>query len=412
MKIGELYLGIGLTGSEKTVGQLMNVQKGFANVISNSFALKAGLIGAFYALEQLTSASRQNATNLENTGAFLGESTQQLQKYQYAAKLVGISNQTMAGTFKSLQAAATKTLLGEGAPKGLARVSLITGGLEANDLFKFQQNPELLLKKLQEYAAKEKNVALRNEVLKSFGIGDEVIAGFARNAFTPEKIKNAPTYIDKELTNLDMANRQWIRLTDTIERGVGRLSASHTGSQLISDVQKILPSMFKLADSILKVTDRVVEFADKFKLFKGLSTILGDVTKTLDVVNELADKAEGKKDKNGVIERIESGKEDIPFISKILRGIREPANNILPDRGKSTNIHDFVKSIENKYPVGAESTTPSVSNVKNSSSTQHNNNVTQNINFNGDILDPRKVEDSAKSSYKDVWLQTAHGQSA
>src|SRR5580698_7170089 len=186
MDIGSLFLNLGVRGTDKTVGALTNVKKGLSETASLSLEAKAGIVGAIYALERLFATSGKAGTNLANFNAVTGESVKTLQQYQYAARQVGISNEDVEGSFKGLQSAMTKTLIGEGAPKGLARVGLLTGGISQQDIKKFAEQPQLLIQRLQEYSKKETNIGLRNETLKSFGISEGMIAALSRQAFRPD----------------------------------------------------------------------------------------------------------------------------------------------------------------------------------------------------------------------------------
>ena len=87
----------------------------------------------------------------------------------------------------------TKTLLGEGAPKGMALVQKAVGSFTSEDIKKFQEHPEMLLQKLQEYAQKEKNIGLKNENLESFGLSPNMIAALSRRRFHTSVIKS--TYV-------------------------------------------------------------------------------------------------------------------------------------------------------------------------------------------------------------------------
>lgn len=255
MNVAELFVSLGIKGADKTVGALTGVKKGLQDVASTSLETKAAIIGAMYALERLFAASGKTGTDLANFNSLLGVSAQTLQQYQYAARQVGVSNQEVEGTFKSLQGAVTKTLLGEGAPKGLARVAQLTGGITAQDLKRFQEQPQLLIQKLQEYAQKETSTGLRNEVLKSFGITDNMISAFNRNAFRPDMLAKAPAYNDSEIKSLDRANIAWSNLGNQIEMAVGHFNALH-GGQLVGDISKIVEQIIKLANAFVLLSEK------------------------------------------------------------------------------------------------------------------------------------------------------------
>lgn len=293
MQIGELFLSMGIKGTEKTVDSIGNVKKGLSETASLSLEAKAAILGTMYALERLFATSGKAGTDLTNFNAITGESVQTLQKYQYAARQVGLSNDEVAGTFKNLQGTVTKTLMGEGGPKGLARVSLLTGGISQHDLMEYQKAPEKLIQKLQQYASKENNVGLRNEVLKSFGLGDNMIAAVSRQAFRPEVLNKAPTYSDSEISKLDKANIAWANLGNKVEMAVGHFNALH-GGQLVRDIGMITDKVIVMVGQFIKLSDKIHLFDVIGKIFEGWGKIFDAVSSTIDKVTGIGDKKDQK----------------------------------------------------------------------------------------------------------------------
>lgn len=283
MQIGDLFLSLGIKGTEKTVESIGTVKKGLSDTASVSLEAKAAIVGAMYALERLFSTSGKAGTELTNFNALTGESVQTLQKYQYAGRQVGISNEETANSFKSLQSAMTKTMLGHGAPAGLARVSQLTGGITQKDIQDFMKNPELLLQRLQEYAAREKNIGLRNETIKSFGLGDNVIAGLSRGAFNQTALNRAPTYSDKEIAQLDKANIAWSNLGTKIEMAVGHFNALHGGA-LVKEISGVVAQVIKLTESFVKLSDQLHFFEVLGKIFEGWADIFELISSTVDKI--------------------------------------------------------------------------------------------------------------------------------
>lgn len=328
MKIGELFVQLGLTGSDKAKKEIKDVKGGLKETASASLEAKAAIVGAMYALQRLFSASNQAGTDLTNFNAQIGVSAQTLQQYQYAAQQVGVSNQEMAGTFKSLQSTMTKTLMGEGAPKGLARVAMLTGGMTPADLEKFAKQPQLLVQKLQEYAQKETNAGLRNEVLKGFGISDSMAAALSRNAFRPEVLAKAPTYSDKEINALDKTHAAWSNLGTKIEMTIGRFNAKH-GGKLIEDISNITDKVFLLGEAFMKM-------AEKFKVFEWIGKVFEGWAIILDTVTTLADGVDAPE---GSAKKIKS--------DEIKGGFKEALNwmlerKFLPDEpGKTSGYPQF-----------------------------------------------------------------------
>ncbi len=429
MNIGELFVNLGIKGGDKTLGTLSDTNKGMKSIASTSLEAKAAIIGAMYALQRLFSTSGQTGTNLTNFSALLGtDMVQTLQKYQYAARQVGITNQSVEGSFKALQGAMTKTLMGEGAPKGLARVAMLTGEMTPADIAEYAKRPEKLLQKLQEYAQKEKNGGLKNEVLKSFGLGDDMIAGLSRNAFRPEVLAKAPTYSDKEVEQLDKANIAWSNLANKIEMAFGRFNAKHGGA-LVTDISKIVDQVVKLSEAFVTLAEKTALFENLTKVFIGWGYIFETIGKGVDALNSLD--LEGNAPAGEVAARAlpggaESDKKPIgerignAFLGggqgESLMGILW---DVLVDKAsENKNVKsgiDKIKDVQAPFPnrspdgfPGAAAVAPPVSGTAGNTSTQ-NVEVNQNFNFQHEGKDPKRVADHSKKAIQDAFRQIPQG---
>jgi hypothetical protein len=294
VKIGDLFLDIGIQGAEKTMGSLTGVQKGLKETASMSLEAKAALVGVFYALERVFAQSGQRGTDLTNFNTLLGGGTQTIQRYMYAAQQVGVANKSVESSFKSLSATMTKTLMGEGAPKGLAQVARLTGGFSREDVDRFARQPELLLQRLSEYAKREKSIPLRNEVLKSFGLGDDMIAAVSKDAFNPQALAKAPTYNENEVASLNKSNIAWSNLGTTMEMAFGRFNAAH-GGQLVQDLTKITGKVITLAEAFTKLAETGHLFEWIGKMVDGWSTLIGGLTTAVNDLKKITDAPPDKK---------------------------------------------------------------------------------------------------------------------
>jgi len=289
MKLGDLFVDLGVTGNEKTVGALTGMRKGMSEVSSVSLEAKAAILGALYALQRMFSESGKQGQSLNQFNQLLGVSAQTLQEYQYAARQVGVSNAEMENSFKGIQSQMTKTLLNGDAPKGLARVAELTGKIGKNEILEWQKAPEKLLQRLQQYAQLEKNPGLRNETLKSFsGITDGIIAGMKQNIFRPDVFAKAPKYTDKEIQSLQRADTAWSNLGTTIEMAFGKFNAKH-GEKLVSDISKLVPEVLKLVTAFTQLAEKAKAFELLSTIFKGWSMIFKEIGDVINDVNALMD---------------------------------------------------------------------------------------------------------------------------
>lgn len=351
MDIGNLFLNLGIRGSEKTVDAIADANKGMKGLASTSLEAKVALVGAMFALERLFSNSGKAGTDLTNFNAVTGTSVKTLQQYQYAARQVGVSNQEVEGTFKTLQSAMTKTMMGQGSPAGLARVSMLTGGISQADIEKYSKSPELLIQKLQQYAQKEKNIGLRNETLKSFGLSESMIAGVSRNAFRPDVLQKAPTYSDAEVGKLDKANIAWANLGNKIEMAVGHFNAMH-GGQLVKDISGIVDQVVKLTNAFVKLSEKLHLFEGIGKVFDGWTKIFQGVTTGVDTLTQAV--SEPKKGKELLQNSLEGGKNVILGMIGDLSDKFSPAPNVSHQTSTAKTQNNNVNITNHFQHAGAD----------------------------------------------------------
>lgn len=291
MQIAELFINLGVKGSEKTIGAIAGLQKGLKETASTSLEAKAAIVGAMYALERLFATSGQVGTDLTNFNALMGGGmTQTLQRYQYAARQVGISNQELSRSFVGLTELSTNTLLGKTKIAGAAYVADRTKtDLNPLLLAASQGHPEQLLQKLQEFAQhNELSAGFRNNVLKSFGLSDNMVAGLVRGAFSPANLNAAPTYSDKELGQLDKANIAWSNLGNKIEMAIGHLNAKF-GPALVKDITQIVDKLIPLGESLVKLGEALHVVEGIKKAFDGWSIIIKAITDGVKEITGLLD---------------------------------------------------------------------------------------------------------------------------
>lgn len=266
MNIAELFVNLGIKGADATVGALGSVKKGLGDVSSMSLEAKAGILAALYGLQQLTAASGQAGTSLTNFANLTGIMPQTLQKWQYAARQAGESNEELAGSFKSLQGTMTNTLMGKGAPEGFAMVQKAVG-LDPARL----KDTVYVMEQLNK-AAKAMPLEIGNTALKSFGMSDATIAAMRKGVFNQKNFDSAPTYSDGEVKSLDKSNIAWSNLGNKIEMAFGHLNAKH-GLQMVQDISKLADAVFRLVEGLEKLSEKLKLFDALSQSFDGLAKI-------------------------------------------------------------------------------------------------------------------------------------------
>ncbi len=389
--VGELFINLGIKGSEKTVGALSSIKKGLGEIGSTSLEVKAGLVGAMYALEQMFAASGRAGTSLTNFSAVMGVNAKTLQEYQYAARQAGVSNEETAATFKTLQSSMEKILLGEAPPKRIFRVAELTGAISEADIRASAKAPELFYQRLQQYAKKETNAALFNEVMGSFAIPEGTRAALRRQMFTPENLKRAPTYSEPEIGNLNRANIAWQNLGNQIEMAIGHFNAKH-GLTMVKDIAKITQGALDLANALETVSE-------KFKIFENLGHVLEGMGNSLKLISELKDKFEGKESKPGDL--LYNRPEDTAAVanSPLGKGVKSAA--------------DFAAWISGGRHIGAKTLAAPPVPAGSPGATNHSQTtINQNLNFQHEGTDHKKNADSHKKALQDAFRQLPQGQAS
>lgn len=279
INVGEMAINLGIKGTEKTVGALTSVTKGLGEVGSMSLEAKAGILAAVYGLERMMAISGQAGTNLTNFNALTGISMRSLQEWQYAARQAGVSGEELAGSMKTVQNAMAKMLLGKGAPEGMQVISKAAGGIDINRI----RDTAYMMEKLQK-AAQNLPKDIGNQFLAPL-VGEGTLAAMRRNAFTPEVMKNAPKYSDKEIASLDKANIAWSNLGQKIEMAFGHFNAKN-GLSLVKDIAN-------LTDQVLKVVEAFTKLAEKIRLLEAVGKIFEGWGLIFQLVGEGVDKLTG-----------------------------------------------------------------------------------------------------------------------
>lgn len=378
MNIGEMFVALGVKGSEKTLAGLGAVRKGMNDLFSTSLETKAGIIGAMYAAERLFAKSGATGTGLTNFTALTGKSAIELQRWQYAARQAGVANEEFTGSFKSVQGAMTNMLMGKGAPEGLALVASKVGfdAKRARDTF-------YVMEQLQKFA-KSAPADVGNAVLKSFGLGEGTVAAMRRGAFNAQAFAAAPTYSQKEVGQLDKANIAWSNLGNQIEMAVGRFNASH-GGQLVQDISKLVPKVLTLVEAFTKLADKLKIFQGIGKVFEGWSLIFDKVSSGVDsITGAIGD--EGK--------RKTLGDDTLQFFKEMPGVFKVMAEDLLPGSKAVASGSPAVVGPPTNVAGGA----------------QNNIVVHQNLTFQHDGKDPKKTEESVKRANQDAFRQFNQGQ--
>ena len=303
--------------SDKTPKALDQVGDSMKKVGQMSLQTKAVILGAIYALDRLFSITGAKGTELLNVSAMLTGNTKALQQYQYVGKMAGLTNQEVAQSFVGLSDAMGKLSTTGEAPKFWGQLQRRIGGISAEDVRMFTLHPEMLLQRLQTYAQVEKDVGVRNQVLKSM-VGANMAAILVRNKFTPQALDRAPVYSESGVKRLDQSRAAWADLANSFEMMFGRLNIVF-GPKLAEGLKTIIPSLEKMISLFVKLSENLQAFKVLDLIFKGWGEIFGLINSALDKINLFTspNTDKNKKEKEQAINDMTDTRSNAAFIDEV-----------------------------------------------------------------------------------------------
>lgn len=397
-QIADLWVSLGIRGSEKTVSSLSNVNKGLGEIASTSLAVKAAVLGAIYGLERLLSHSANQGLSLSNFATITGESTKQLQQWQYAAQQAGASAEEFNASFKGIREHLTDIKFNEGIQKYAGVLSQAVG-FDINKAKDAKTGEYYVLGQLQKLAHTGMEKAVIERIAKAFGVNSEnMLAGLFKGVYNEKNFSKAPFYDDKEIKKLSEAKIAMLNLSQSIDMAFGRFFSKYA-PQFIAGMQPIIASVVRLSEAFVKIGDQLGIFKYITEAFKGWEIILTNVVKLIEKINPGTPEQKKKDEKvidkyNDSLDKLSVG-DQLQLFLKGLLGIKED-----PEFFKQREIQPFQKSITPKLP-----TAPPVNQEK----TQNNGDVNVYQTFNHDGKDHQQLKESTSQgvvhAYKQLWAQ-------
>lgn len=269
MTIAELYVNLGVKGTDKAKQAVTGVKENLTEVASSGIAAKVAILGMLYAFERLTSATAKEGQGLQQFINLTGLSADSLQRWQYMARQSGVSAEEMAGNIKNVQGAMTDLLMHKGSPEYMNAVGLDPKRLR--DTF-------YVMEKLRDFAQKNaNNPDFANKILKSFGLSEGVNQMLMTNKLDLSKVPRNQLYADSEIGQLNKVAIAWDNLWAKVKRGMGHLNAAH-GLTLVKDISKVTDQVMSLIAALTKLADQVKVFDIISSVFQGWAELIGLVS--------------------------------------------------------------------------------------------------------------------------------------
>jgi hypothetical protein len=289
VNIADLFVNLGIKGTETTTRALTGVKDGLGDIASTSLAAKAGILAVMYGLEQMMAHSAAQGNSLVQFSQYTGMSADALQRWQYLLRQSGVGAGEAEGSLKALQKTMYLMKAGLAAPSGMNQIQHVLG-MSPADMQRAQEDTEFMMEKLREYAKLQKDLPRGNMDLQSMGLSEGMILALRTSKVDLGKVPSAYMYSEGQEKSLQKIGVAWDNLGSRIAVAFGKMNAKH-GGNLVGEIGMI-------ADKVMHLIESLVIMSEKLKIFELIGKAFEGWGMILDGINSTADKL-ANKDKHG-----------------------------------------------------------------------------------------------------------------
>lgn len=291
MQVGELFVSLGVKGSEKTVEAFTNVKQTMSGLATTSLETKAAIIGVLYAFERLLGSTGKAGENLVNFTSLTGMSAERIQQWNYAARQAGASAQEMQGSFMAVQKAMAETILaGKPPPEGFQFIASRVG-IDP----RMVRDTEYMMKKFQQFA-QSVSPDIANTMLQKMGIGQNVIAAMIQGKFNEKTFRQAPIISGNDARALNDMDKAMGNMLNKLQIMVEKFAVLHG-----NEIMKLVEDLGKLLEILLKIVGVLTKIGETLGIFKGIDWLVKGIdwaVKSQEKANEEWNKKGGFFPKN------------------------------------------------------------------------------------------------------------------
>ena len=285
MKVAELFVNLGIKGTEEASKGVGKVDKGMKGLVSRGIAVKAAFIAAGVAFTRIIKSSANAGTSLKNFESVTGLSVDTLQKWQKAGKAVGIEASQITQSFKGLQSSLqAMKLTNISADLAVINDELIRMGSSPIQLEDFN-DAFYVAQKLSEFSKNSDFDKGRKRQLLSSLVDDEFIALLNTDAINPKNLEKYDTLSKKQIENLSKLNAKVGSISSKFQKATQKIAGDISGG-LIEKIDLIVNGITKL---VLKLNI----LSEKVGVFKALSfsleVIFNGIAASLRIIEKSAD---------------------------------------------------------------------------------------------------------------------------
>lgn len=276
MKVGELFITLGMDGAAYVAKQLDGVKGELVEVAKVATYVTGGLTAALYAFRKLAEESEDTGASLKKFENLTGLSGDKLQRWQQLAVNSNSSAEEMAKTISGLQATMAKMVLSQGLPAGIEALGNKLRSMGREFDYKKFRDTFYVMDKLREYARATKETPdIANNILGSFIPSTDVIQALRTSNFDLAKADPSRIYSDKSIDTLAKRGAAWSELLDRTQHSIGRMNIKYGGG-VLKDTDALTASVLNLADAFLQLNEQLKIFNTISQGFNVLANIISD----------------------------------------------------------------------------------------------------------------------------------------
>lgn len=234
MKAGELFVELLVKVGDQTVNAVRGLKNSLTDITSVSLEAKAALVGVAYGFEYLTSRSAEKGMGLARFGVEVDASVEKIQKWQYAARQTGETNEGIAASIRGVSQTMLDYSKGLTFPMGLSRISevLRSAGREFDP--SRVRDVLYMMDKVKEYVELDVDPKdLRNEVVTSVGVIKSSIPTLVLFKGKIDDISRSKILNDAQIEQLKVTHQRVRDLKDQLERFVDAQVAAYAPTAIV-----------------------------------------------------------------------------------------------------------------------------------------------------------------------------------
>ncbi len=362
MTIADLFINLGIKGEEQSVQQIKQVDGGLKDIFSSGVAAKAMLVAVAAGLQHMMSGAAAAGLGLKQFSNYTGMSTDALQRWQYFFVKNKVDADEVASSMVNLQKIMFAWSRGAPPPVGL-KTLVDTLRLSRDDISKLK-DANFLMGKLREYSKTEKNPALRNYTMESFGLGPNAVGAMATSNMDLSKIDKRHIRSEGQINSLAKVSEGFTDIEVKIKDAFANFTAKH-GNEIVQGLDLITTKVIKLVESFTVLAEKLKVFQVLGTVFEGWGKIFDVAAGAVDYTKDAFDFKKGGGNEKRALEMRQLYKDIWGTLSQGVQGVigearvgvgldattgpkasdalgkgsLPKADRKLPDQGSNTNIN-------------------------------------------------------------------------